>query len=87
MKTRPSTGIYFYPLPSKHQVAPTVTFLIVDACPLPTFISRFYVWSSHGNQVVDQSPSLQGPILSSHILLMDLMGMRSVADALKWSTS
>ena len=26
MKTRPSTGISFYPLPPKHQVAPTTTF-------------------------------------------------------------
>ena len=31
------------------------------------FISGFYVWCK-GNQVVDQSPSLQGSILSSYII-------------------
>ena len=30
MKTRSATGISFYPLPPKHQVAPTTTFLLAE---------------------------------------------------------
>ena len=43
MKTRPSTGIYFYPLPPKHQVAPTTTFLI----PFSGKIRRCVISANH----------------------------------------